>query len=514
MRPTIWVAAVLACLAVGSVRAQLPSSTGGSAGPSRATPLPLSGQNAQSGAVSVQQTAGDSGVNTTSSSIQVGGNFSGSISGEKAAQGPMRLTLADAIRLGLKTNLGPIAATDSARAARAERLQMLSALLPNINVNASDTVSQVNLAAYGFQFKTPPGFNFSIPSVVGPFNYSSLEGTLSQTVYDPVLRRNWRVSQESEKAAILSAKDAREMVVLAVGGTYMQTVASVARVESQRAQVQNAEAVYRQAVVRKTAGTNARIDVTRTLVEFETQQQRLSSLEADLRKQKITLARVIGLPLDRELIFGEGLGFNESAVPSTEEAIERAFHQRADLEAAGAQVRAAEQALSAARAERLPSVSLSGDYGVLGPNPASMHGVFAITGSVSVPIWQGGRTKADIQQAEATLHERQAELADQRGRVEQDVRTALIDLETSLGQVRLAQSNRNYANETLSQARDRFGAGVATTVEVVQAQEQVAASESDYISSLFSFNLARLALARATGEAESSFQNQLKGEHP
>ncbi len=191
----------------------------------------------------------------------------------------------------------------------------------------------------------------------------------------------------------------------------------------------------------------------------------------------------------------EPLDFNEVTMPDTAATLEKAFKHRWDLQAAEAQVRAAERVVSAAHAERLPSVSLNGDYGLLGPNPASTHGVFAVTGSVNLPIWQGGRTKGDIEQAEASLHERQAEFADQRGRVEQEVRTALIELETAMGQVRLAQSNRSYASETLTEARDRFAAGVATTVEVVQAQEQVASAESDYISSLFSFNLAKLTLA-------------------
>jgi outer membrane protein TolC len=133
---------------------------------------------------------------------------------------------------------------------------------------------------------------------------------------------------------------------------------------------------------------------------------------------------------------------------------------------------------------------------------------------VNVPIWHGGRTKGDIQQAEATLHQRQAELDDQRARVEQDVRNALIELETAAGQVKLADSNRNYANETLAEARDRFAAGVATTVEVVQAQEQVANAESDYISSLFSFDLAELSLARATGGAEAELPDLLKESRP
>ncbi len=510
MRPGALHLLLLVSINGSLVFAQLPPG-GAAQGSSRPLPLPASGRTNQQGSAEAQQSAGASGVDTINSSVQVSGNYSGSVFSGKAPSGPITLTLSDAVKRGLEANLGTISANDSVRAARAQRIQELSALLPNISANASETVTQVNLAAYGFQFKVPPSFGFSIPSVVGPFSYSQAQGALSQSIYDAVARRNWQASKETERASVLSARDARELVVLAVGGTYLQAIATAARVASQRAQVDNAQAVYQQAVIRKTAGTNARIDVVRSLVELQTQQQRLSSLGADLRKQEIVLARMIGLPLDREITLIEPLIAGEVTLPDLAAAIQRAFQHRSDLQAAQAQVSAAERVLSAAHAERLPSVSLNGDYGVLGPNPASTHGVFAITGSVNVPIWQGGRTKGDIQEAEATLHQRQAELADERGKVEQDVRTALIELDTATGQVHLAESNRKYAGETLNEARDRFSAGVATTLEVVQAQEQVAGAESDYISSLFSLDLAKLALARAMGEAESDLPDLLKG---
>lgn len=494
--------------------AQAPGS-GGPQSSTRAAQLPLSGASAQAGAVTSQQSAvSGSGAATINSSVQIGGNFAGSVPSGNMPSGPVSLTLTEAVKRGLEANLGPIAANDAARAARAERLQALSALLPNIAANLSDSVQQVNLAAYGFQFNVPANLNFSIPSVVGPFNYSSLQGSLSQSIYDPVARRNYLASKQSERASRLNARDARELVVLAVGGSYLQAVATAARVASQRAQVDNAQAIFRQAEVRKAAGTNARIDVTRSQVELQTEQQRLSSFEADLSKQMIALARLIGLPQDRELILSEPLNFNASAVPEASFAVQSAFQHRADLQASEAQLQAAQRIVSAARAERLPSVSLNGDYGVTGPNPASTHGVFSITAGVNVPIWNGGRTEGDIQQAQAVLHQRQAELADQRGRIEQEVRTALIELRTASGQVRLGENNRSLANETLTEARDRFAAGVATTVEVVQAQQQLASAESDYISSLYSFNLAKLALARATGQAESNFSELLKGNHP
>ena len=509
LRCGVLLAGIGGCLAW----AQLPTG-GGAQGSSRAMPLPASGRQAQPGSVAAQQSAGGPGVDTITSSIQVTGNYAGSVPSQNTPNGALNLTLADAVKRGLETNLGTVAANDSVWAARAERTKALSALLPNISANLSETVTQVNLAAYGFQFKLPASAGFSIPSVVGPFSYSQAQGALSESIFDPVARRNWQAGKETERASALSARDARELVVWAVGGTYLEAVATSARIASERAQVDSAQAVYQQAVVRKTAGTNARIDVLRSLVELQTQQQRLSSLEADLRKQKLALGRMIGVPLDRELALIQSLDPSETALPDATTAIDRAFQHRFDLLSAEARAHAAELALAAAHAERLPSVSVNGDYGLLGPNPASMRGVFAVTGSVNVPIWQGGRTRGDIQEAEATLHRRQAELADQRGRVEQDVRTALIELETAAGQLRLAESNRTYAGETLAEARDRFTAGIATTVEVVQAQEQVAGAESDYISSLFSFDLAKLTLARATGEAESALPDVLKGARP
>jgi outer membrane protein TolC len=490
-----------------------PGASGG--GPSRALTLPLSGQTGMAGSASAQQTANPgSGVSTVNSSVQVSGNLNGSISGGDVPPGAIRLTLADAIKRGLATNLGPISSANAQAQASANRLQGRSALLPNIGLNASETVTQVNLAAYGLNIQAPPGSPFSIPTVVGPYSYSQLQGTLSQSVLDLVNLRNYKAFKESERAASLSARDTRELVIFAVAGTYLQTVATSARLLSQRAQVDNAQAIYNQAVVRKEAGTNARIDVVRSLVELQTQQQRLSSIQSDFQKQKIALARLIGLPLDRELQLQENFSSSDVVVPDAHETVGKAWNYRSDLRAAEAQVRAAELAVSAAHAERYPSVTLNGNYGVIGPNPAHTHGVFAVTGSVSVPLWEGGRIKGDIQEAETALRQRRAELSDGKRRVEQDVRNALIELQTALGQVRLAETNRNYANETVTEARDRFSAGVATTVEVVQAQEQVASAESDYISSLFSFNLAKLSLARATGEAETSLPNLLQGDRP
>jgi len=511
LQAALWL--TLAAAGTRSALCQAPGGAGAS-GHSVATPLPLSGGPAQWGSAQASQTVTPNGVSTVNSAMQVTGNLAGSIPAKEVPAGPIHLTISEAVQRAIASNLGPISATNAQSAARAERLRSLGNLLPSISVNASETVTQVNLAAYGLKIQPPPGSNFSIPTIVGPYSYSQLQGALSQSVFDLVQRRNYQSSKSAEQAAAFSVKDTREMLVLAVAGTYLQTVALEARLQSQNAQVANAQAVHQQAVTRKEAGTNAKIDVMRSLVELQTQQQRLQALQGDLRKQKLALARIIGLPQDRELNLTEPLGGNESKTPEAAPVIQLAMNNRADLKALTAQVRTAELAFSAAQAERYPTASVNGNYGVIGPNPASTHGVFAVTGQVSMNLWDGGRIKADIQQAETTLRQRRAELEEYRSRIESEVRNALIELDTAAGQLHLAASNREYANETLTEARDRFGAGVATTVEVVQAQEQVSSAENDYVSSLFSLNLAKLTLARATGQAETSLPDLLKRDTP
>jgi outer membrane protein TolC len=495
--------------AASTLLAQIsPPSSGSSS--SRPIALPESGRDQVAGSVSIQQSTSPSGSDTLNSSVETGGALQGSVPGANPPAGSITLTLADAVERGLKTNLGIMAADASSASARAQRIQMLSALLPNLSANTSESIMQVNLAAYGFKFNVPASLGFAIPTVVGPFSYWQAQGAVSQSIWDPVARSNWKATREAERAAVLSAKDARELVVVAVGGAYLQAVATAARIESQRAQVANAQAIYDQAQVRKTAGTNARIDVMRTLVELQTEQQRLSSLESDYRQQRLALAGAIGLPLDREITLSEPLAPEAVPLPDPQEAIAQAMRLRSDLRAAEAQVDAARQAVAAARGERLPSLDLNGNYGVSGPNPASIHTVYTGTVSLNVPIWEGGRVKGDIEQAEATLRQRESELADQRRRVEQEVRSALMMLETALGQMKVAGSNRAYAAETLRESRDRFSLGVANTVEVVQAEQQVAAAESDYVSSLLSLDLARLNLSKTLGQAESSLPDLLR----
>ena len=489
-------------LTAASAFGQLPGANGQAQGPARANQLPLSGRTGQSGTVTAAESpvpGTTNSVNTVNPTVEVQGPYSGSVAqGQAPFSG--KLSLHDAIARGLQYNLGAVGLARAVQQAGGETRVARSALLPNVNGSLTETVEQVDLQAFGLRFNFPIR-GFSIPTVVGPFNYFDLRASLSQTVVDLTAWNNYRSAAENLRANRLSANDARDLVVLAVGGAYLQVITAAARVESVRAQLETAKALFEQTSQQRTVGLVAQIDVNRSRVQMLTQQQRLISLENDLSKQKINLARIAGLPPNDGYELADDVPFAAGPDISLEESLTQAFQQRWDLKAAEAQVQAAARARSAARAERLPSVSLSADYGAIGVTPDHSHGTFSVVGSLKFPIWQGGRIEGDIQQAEAAFAQREAELEDLRSRVESDVRNAYLDLGAARSQVEVAQENLRVSQENLKLTRQRFDAGVSDNVDVVQSQESVASAELDYINGVFAHNVAKLSLARAIGRA-------------
>jgi outer membrane protein TolC len=482
-----------------------------SASPTAPSSLPISGA-APVGAVTTSQTASPDtrGGNTLNSSIQIDGTFQGSTPTGVATPEPLPLNLGEAVRRGLAYNLAVIGATDIERNARAEQREALSRLLPDLSGAITAADQQVSLATLGLQSAKglPVGFQFA--RVIGPFNYFDAGVVLGQRVFDLTALRNYRSSRDLTTAAGHSVRDNRDLVVLAVGGSYLQVVTAAARVESARAQLETARAVYAQATRQNAAGVNARIDVDRSQVEMQTQRLRLISLETDLATQKLTLGRIIGLPLGQDVTLTTTMQYTPGPEVSLPNALATAFATRADLQAADAQVRAARQAREAAKAQNLPALAVNGSYGVAGVNPGQANGVFSVFATLDIPIWRGGQIQASVASAEAVYAQRRAEYEDARGRVDVDVRIAFLRLAATNEQVTVANSNRTLAQSTLRQARDRFAAGVADTVEVVQAQESVATAEQDYIGSLYAHYLAKLGLARSTGNTEQGISALLR----
>jgi outer membrane protein TolC len=490
----------LFCLVCGftlAAGAQIAAS--GGAGSSTAQQLPLSGRSGQPGTVTYSESTNPEGGSAllVNGSVSVQGSYSGSVPTGDNTGRVLPLSLDYALKQALRYNLGAVSESDAERQAEGQRRVARSALLPQANSVVNEVVEQLDLRTLGVEVS---GF----PAVVGPFNYFDARAArVTAAVVDLARLGNLRSATQNLSAVRFAARDARDLIVLAVAGSYLQIIATTARIVSAAAQVRSSESIYQQAVDRLKEGLNARIDTTRTQVQLQIDRQRLRSLAADRDRQKLQLARLIGLPLGQDFGIADDFPYAPLHDLTFEMAFSRAMENRADLQAAESSVRAAELALQAARAERLPNLALTADYGAAGLRPTnSAHGVFTVTGTLTIPLYQGGRIRGEIEEAQAVLRQRQAEADDVRGRIDQDVRQAFIDLNAAADQVEVARSNVALAEDTLRQSRDRFLDGIADTVEVVQAQQSVAVANDDYVGAVFAHNLAKVALVRAMGNAE------------
>ena len=426
----------------------------------------------------------------------------------KLVPGVLPLSLQEAIDRGLKQNLGALLSNADIRSARGQRWEQLSALLPHVTAAPYVAESKINLDEGGFAGLASM---FHLSPSIGPFSYFDVRATVTQTLFDWKSINATRAASQSLKSAEYSYKDARDLVVLAVGYTYLQAIADVARIETAEAQVQTAQALYDQANDQVTAGTSPEIDGLRAKVELQTRQQQLIQAKNNYAIQKLTVARVIGLAPGQEFEFTDKSPYQPFEGITVEEALSRAYASRSDYQAAASDVRAAEFSRKAAAAGYLPSLSFDADYGVGGPHPSSATQVGDVRGTLSIPIFQGGSVHGDILQADAKLQQSRERLDNLRGQIDADIRTALLNLESSAEQVKVARSNIDLAEETLAQSRDRFIAGVTDTVEVVQSQEAVASAHEQYISSLYRYNYAKISLVRALGIAEQGVKEFFKG---
>jgi len=429
--------------------------------------------------------------------------FQGSVPTGVASPTPLSLTLRDAIDRGLRTNLGLLFSGQVSEAARGERLRSLSALLPQVNGEVSENVEQIDLKTRGIDFHLP---GFSTPTIVSPFHYTDARAYASFSVFDYGLRKNYRAAKEGERAAQLSFKDARDLVVQSVANAYLLVIAGSSRVRALRAQVETDQAIYDRTADQKHAGTTAAIDVLRAHVELQQQQQQLIVQVNQVAKDKLALGRVIGLPAGQQVAIADTEPYSALAATTPDEALRTAYEQSADFESVKASVRAAEDSVSAARAERYPNVGVAADYGDVGTTPVSSHGTFTFQAFAKFNVFDGGRISGNIIQARAALKQRRDELADLGGQIDYQVRAALLDIQSAADQVAVARSNLDLANQTLTQAQDRFASGVTDTIEVVQAQGSVAVANDNLISALYAHNLSKVELARALGSTEQRIQ--------
>lgn len=460
-------------------------------------------------ATSVAQTDTTTRASTPGQAIPGTGGVSPFASSVPAAPVPgvLPLSLREAIDRGLKQNLGLLLSNADVRSARGQRWEQLSALLPHVTAAPYADASKINLAELGLT--SFPGI--VLPSSVGPFSYFDARANVTQTLFDWKSISATRAASQSLKSAAYTFKDARDLVVLAVGYVYLQAIADEARIETAEAQVKTAKALYDQAADQINAGTSPDIDGLRTKVEFQTRQQQLIQAKNNFAIQKLTVARVIGLAPGQEFEFTDKSPYQAFEAITVDEALKRAYASRSDYQAAMTDVRAAQFARKAAMAGYLPSLSFNADYGLAGSHPSSATTVADVRGTLSIPIFQGGSVHGDVLQADARLEQSRERLDNLRAQIDSDVRAALLNLQSSADQVNVARSNIDLAEETLVQSRDRFSAGVTDTVEVVQSEEAVASAHEQYISSLYNYNYAKISLARAVGIAEQGVKEYFKG---
>jgi len=469
--------------------------TSGPLGYSVATPRPIS--------------PAEGTTNPSAQATQLQNPYLGSLPSKNTGT-RIELSLKGALDRGLRYNLGLIESNQASADARAQRLRALSELLPQLSAQGRQGYENLSYKEIGLKLPPIPGLP-SLPPTSGGFGYQDARVGLTQSLYNAELRNQYRARKSDEQASILSVQDSRDVVVFAVGTAYMQVIASAARVETAKAQLASADELDQQTADRVKNEVSPEIDSIRSQVERQSAEQRLTNATNQLEKDKLTLARIIGLAIDQDFELSDPLAYHPLTGTTSETATDDALRSRADLRSAEVSVHAAAFTLSAQKAQRLPVISVSADYGGGGTNIGNFNQVYTIAGNISVPIYTGGRIHAGIQQAQADLARRQAEYEDLKGRVAYDVRVAWLDLSASDSSAKIADRNKSLAERALTQSQDRYTNGITNYLEVVQAQEAVTAASENYIQSLFSYNVAMISFARAVGSAETRLPELLGG---
>jgi len=435
-----------------------------------------------------------------------GNPVAGSVPTGKATDGVLALTLDDAIQMGLKHNLGVILQDQSTSQAGGTKLQQLQPLLPTVTGTGEVSVQQVNLVAQGLRFNVP-GF----PKVIGPFGVTDIRASLTQSLINVNSLESYLAAKHNFEAQKLSLQDVRDMVVLSVGNAYLVCLADAAHVDSETADLAASKLSLDQAVANHDAGTSPKLDLLRAQVDYQTTEQQQITAINQFEKDKIALARAIGMSLEQKFTLADKAPFAAFDAIDVDKAIADAEANRSDLKADVEQVKSAESQRKAAIAERIPELSFSGDYGDIGVNPSKSHGTGNANGKLTVPLFEEMKLQGDQKAANATLTQKQAQLNDARNQVDADVRDSLLDIASAAKLVTAADTNRQMSAEALDEARERFKAGVSDNLAVSEALAQLEQANTQYIAALYQHNVAKLSLARAMGVAAGKYKDYLGG---
>jgi outer membrane protein TolC len=442
--------------------------------------------------------------------------FYGSVTVQTMTDEPLKLSLDDAIRRGFENNLGLKEAESGEKLFRGEKNIALQQFLPTINLSGGTGVFQHDLAAQGFGPSTLKKFGSVFPG--GPPTGISLitkddltQGQLSfkQTLFSGVVIAGWKAAGAAARSAYFAKMSARGEVVQQVATVYLRCIADASEVDNAAALVKADEVQYEHAHAAHEAGTVANLDELRAKVQLQTQQQKLIAAQNTVEKDLILLKREIGINPGQKIMLTDPAPYGDLADQTPAEVRASAYKNRQDYQNLQNQIIELRAAHAAYRAQRWPNLSFNGYYGVDKVNGSPSHGVFAAVGTLNIPIFREANIRGESDAAAAQLAAANAQFDDLRAKIDQQVRSALLDEGAAKKLVDVAKSNVDLATQALSDETDRVNAGVDDTLPLVTAQASLASAQSNYVQSLYQYNLSKLALARASGVIELQYRAYL-----
>ena len=424
----------------------------------------------------------------------------------QAPAGVLRLTLEQAVNLAVKQNTTAQIAQIVAKQSAEQKNIARADLLPQANLSVGEQWQRINLAAEfgggGFP-GLPPGTTF--PGHIGPFALFSAGVGFNGQIFDLTLFRRYQEARSSADASKLDAQASREQVILLVVSQYIGTLRATADVQASQSRVELAQALYDQAADLQKQGVGTGIDTLRANVELQNEKQRLIEAEAQRETSIFGLSRLLNLDPRQQVELADSLSFFETPQPELEESIEQGLAARPEWKSLEEQMKAANYEKKASSESRLPSVHFNGNYTQLGTSPTAVIPTYTYAGSISMPLFTGGRIHAEIARANLEIQRIEQQQEDLRNQIALEVKTALINLGSARNEVAVANSGVDLSREEVDQARDRFKAGVANNIEVIQAQDSLARANDNQIAALYRFNQARADLARSIGQMEKIY---------
>jgi outer membrane protein len=408
----------------------------------------------------------------------------------------LRLTLDQAVALALKQNTTVQIAVIQAAEAVQDKNVARAALLPQAQLDSSEAIRRVNIEA---QFGKPiPGF----PEHIGPIQVFQAGPSFSAPVFDLTLWRRYQAERSIASAQKANSLSTREQVVLLVVSQYIGTLRAVATVQAASSRVDLAQALYNQAADLQHEGVGTGIDTLRANVELQNEKQRLLEAQADRETSLFALSRLLNLDPRQTIELADSLSYFETPQPEVEQSIEQALSVRYEWKSLNDQIKAAQSQKKQAWDTRLPALKVDGDWQYEGTRLNNGIPTYNYELALSMPLFTGGRIRAETTRADLEIQRLQQQQSDLRNQIGLDVKNALINLTSARSQVQVSNLGVQLSTEEVDQARDRFRAGVANNIEVIQAQDSLARANDNQIAALYRFNQARADLARSVGQME------------